>query len=95
MKKIFCYVVFSKFDKKKLNNLIKFLKYLNKIKPKSSKIFILDLSKYYLGFNFKKKKQIEKKFNYFKVDNLLQLKKFCKNKKIYCFGLINQKIKEI
>ena len=95
MKKIFFYVVFSKFDNKKLHNLIKYLKYLTKIKPKSSQLIVLDLSRYYLGIDFNKKKQIEKKFTYFKVNNLLQLKKFCKSKKIYCFGLINQKIRDL
>lgn len=95
MKKIFCYVVFSKFDEKKLNNLLNFIKYLKKIKPKFSQVIILDFSRYHLGSHFNKKKQIEKKFTYFKVDNLLQLKKFCKNKNIYCFGLINQKIQEL
>ena len=94
-KKIFFYVVFTKYTKKKQSDLTRYLNYLKKITPEDSDLFLLDFSKYYFGESFNKSNFSIKNIKYLKVENLYNFKKFCYGKKIYCFGLINQKIKKI
>ena len=95
MKKIFFYIVFSKFDNQKLIRLQNYLRYLKKIIPRSSKLIVLDLSKYYFGFNFDKRRKIQSQFDYLKINNFNDLKNICENKKIYGFGMLNHNVKQI
>ncbi|WP_435086253.1 hypothetical protein ACIJYD_00725 [Candidatus Pelagibacter bacterium nBUS_33] len=95
MKKIFFYIVFSKFNNQKLIRLQNYLEYLKKIIPKSSKLIVLDLSKYYFGFNFDKRRKIQSQFNYLKINNFNDLKNICENKKVYGFGMLNHNVKQI
>jgi hypothetical protein len=95
-KSIFFFVVFRRYTEKNILRLLNHLNYLKKITPKKSKIVVLDLSRYYLGKNFSGELKIKKKgFNYFKPKNISDLKSYTNGAKIFCMGLINQKIKLI
>lgn len=95
IKRKFFIVVYKKLtslEEKKLNEkLIE----TQKIIPSKSKLYLVDMSKFYFGNKFIfKEKFINRKLNYIKVANLSVLNNLSKGYKCYCFGFTNRNLNE-
>ena len=70
IRKKFCIIVYKKLKIKEQKNFKKRLSDLLKIIPEKCNLYILDMSKFYFGSNFKlSKKLLNNKINYIIISN--------------------------
>lgn len=96
MKKILALILYDKRDLIIDKRKIRLINYLKKIIPVDEKLYLIDLTGFYLGKLVEDKYLHEDKQTiYFKPKNILDLKNFKKNKIIYGVGPVNPGFKNI